>query len=177
MARTRKKLDLGEAISFDSVLTILTVLLVLRMVFFVPMVNLDKAKTEASKKAGIWDTTAARVLSHGGTLTNTAYQSALGFSKALVLENRAQASGVVWIEALLPDSSVAVLRHDRVAGSFVKLHAQSRAELPSCQFGLLRWSPMEKQWFTLSDSVDYGEHGVSAATLAEYRTWISGVGK
>ena len=44
MVRRRRKLDLGEAISFDSVLTVLTVLLVLRMVFFVPMVNRCKAK-------------------------------------------------------------------------------------------------------------------------------------
>ena len=52
MARRRRiqSLDLGEAVSFETVLTILTVLLVLRVVFLVPMVNIDKAKTESARK-------------------------------------------------------------------------------------------------------------------------------
>ena len=54
-------MDLGDAVSFDSILTILTVLLVLRMVFLVPMVNLDKAKTDRARHGGIWDTTYTRI--------------------------------------------------------------------------------------------------------------------
>ena len=174
MARHRRKLDLGEAISFDSVLTVLTVLLVLRMVFFVPMVNLDKAKTESSKRAGIWDTTATRVFKGMQRPGGESYQNALGLAKANVIQNAAADSGTVWLEAALPDSSVAVVFHDRLAGTYVKLHAQAHNELPSCQYGLLRWSPTEKQWFTVSDSVDYGDRGVSGAVLTRYRQWLAG---
>ena len=176
MARHRRKLDLGEAISFDSVLTVLTVLLVLRMVFFVPMVNLDKAKTEAARKAGIWDTTAARVLEAGapGEKSKAAegYLVALNLGKSVLRSTLDTATGQVWIEAVLPDSSVAVVRHDRRNGTYVRLHAQSRNELPSCQFGQLKWSPLERQWFSASDSIDYGDRGVSVATLYAYRRWL-----
>ncbi len=176
MARHRRKLDLGEAISFDSVLTVLTVLLVLRMVFFVPMVNLDKAKTESARMAGVWDSTAARVLEAGrpGEASDEVegYLVALNLGKSLVRNTFDPASGQVWLEAVLPDSSVVVVRHDRRKGSYVRLHAQSRNELPSCQFGQLKWSPLEKQWFSASDSIDYGERGVSAATLFSYRRWL-----
>lgn len=171
MVRHRRKLDLGEAISFDSVLTVLTVLLVLRMVFFVPMVNLDKAKTESAKKSGIWDTTASRVVS-SGVPGGAGYQNAMGLTKAMVREHVYPQQGVAWLEALFPDSSVAVVFHDRNRGTYVKLHAQSRNELPSCQYGMLRWSPPERQWFTVSDSVDYGDRGVSEATISRYREWL-----
>jgi len=173
VSRQRRKIDLGEAISFDSVLTVLTVLLVLRMVFFVPMVNLDKAKTVSAKKAGIWDTAAVRVLSGSKGVEGAGYQNAFGLSKAQLRVSRATGGGGIWIEAVLPDSSVAVVFHDLGEGKYVRLHAQSRTELPSCQYGLLRWSPLEKQWFTVSDSVDYGDRGVSNSTLSNYRRWIA----
>lgn len=177
MARHRRKLEMGEAISFDSVLTVLTVLLVLRMVFFVPMVNLDKSKTESAKRAGIWDTTAARVAStmpsdSSDRDAGRGYQSAMVLSKAQVRRTETEPAGVVWLEAVLPDSSVVVIRHDRPHATYVRLHAQSRNELPSCQFGGIKWSPIENQWFTVSDSVDYGDRGVSSATLADYRGWL-----
>lgn len=173
MSRHRRKVDLGEAISFDSVLTVLTVLLVLRMVFFVPMVNLDKAKTVSAKKAGIWDTVATRAVVGDPSSLGAGYQNALGLVTARLRLTKAPDGSEVWIEAALPDSSVAVVHHDLVGGRYVRLHAQSRTELPSCQYGLLRWSPLEKQWFTVSDSVDYGDRGISNKALGDYRKWLS----
>lgn len=173
MSRRRRHLDLGEAISFDSVLTVLTVLLVLRMVFFVPMVNLDKAKIVSAKKSGIWDTTIARAVQAGHGAVGSVYAAAMGLANAKVAASASADSASVWIEAVLPDSAVAVVFHDRAAGTYVRLFAQSRNELPSCQYGSLRWSPLEKQWFTVSDSVDYGDRGVSGATLSRYRGWLA----
>ena len=45
---------MGEAISFEDVLTVITVLLLLRVVFMVPLVNLDKAKTIAARADRYW---------------------------------------------------------------------------------------------------------------------------
>lgn len=175
MARRRRKVDLGDAISFDSVLTVLTVLLVLRMVFFVPMVNLDKAKTVSARRAGIWDTTASRVAARSGADEGgEGYLTAMSLGKAAVRQTYDGATDVVWLEALFPDSSTAVVRHDRRSGRYVRLHAQARSELPSCQFGQLRWSGLERQWFTVSDSIDYGDRGVSTAAIAGYRSWLAG---
>lgn len=179
MARRRRKVDLGDAISFDSILTVLTVLLVLRMVFFVPMVNLDKAKTVAAKRAGIWDTTAWRVESRsvaepGAKKPGEGYLTAMALGRAVVRQTLDEPSGTVWLEAVFHDSSTVVVRHDRRSGRYVRLHAQARSELPSCQYGQLRWSELERQWFSVADSVDYGDRGVSAAAIAQYREWLSG---
>lgn len=173
MSGRKRHLDLGEAVSFDSVLTILTVLLVLRVVFMVPMVNLDKAKTESARRSGIWDTTISRAARLSAPGSAQGYLAAMGLSNGRVAQSADADSGLVWIEALLPDSAVAVVLHDRGAGTYVRLFAQSRTEHPSCQYGGLRWSPLEKQWFTVSDSVDYGDRGVSDATLARYRNWLA----
>ncbi|HNY31893.1 MAG TPA: hypothetical protein PKO15_13485 [Fibrobacteria bacterium] len=166
----RARVDLGEAVTFESVLTILTVLLVLRVVFLVPMVNLDKAKTVEARKDGIWDKTADRALS---VPEENPYATAFGLAKARVRLTPSKDEDSMWIEAVLPDSSVVVVVHERKPGRYARLHAQSRSETPSCQYGQIGWSPEEKQWFTWSDSVDYGDKGVSDRTLSGYRQWLS----
>lgn len=174
MAQRRPRMDLGDAVSFDSVLTILTVLLVLRMVFLVPMVNLDKAKTDRARHAGIWDTTVARIASGGGEDQDASYRDALELSGARTRIMTTSDGSARWLEAVLPDSSIVVVRHDLAQGSFARLHAQSRSELPGCRFGRLRWSPAETRWFSVSDSVDYGNSGVRDSILHAYRDWIAG---
>lgn len=165
----KQRVDLGEAVSFDSVLTILTVLLVLRVVFLVPMVNLDKAKTEAARKDGIWDKTASRAVEPVG---NCPYASAFGLGKARMRMSATRNDDSVWLEATLPDSSVVVALHERKTGRYVRLHAQFRSETPTCQYGRIQWSAEEKQFFTWSDSVDYGDKGVAALAMARYRKWL-----
>lgn len=170
MSRRQRQVDLGEAVSFDSVLTILTVLLVLRMVFLVPMVNLDKAKTEEARKDKAWDRTIETVLRIGVPSGAGAYTASQGVSGALSVQS-SQGDSVVWVESVFPDSSIVVVRHQRKAGRYSRLHVQAKLEHPSCQYGRLEWSAAERQWFTLSDSVDYGERGVVRATLEAYRSW------
>ncbi|MBK9579890.1 MAG: hypothetical protein IPK50_16960 [Fibrobacterota bacterium] len=168
----KPRVELGEAVTFESVLTILTVLLVLRVVFLVPMVNLEKAKTVEAKKDGIWDKTAARAI---GVPEVNPYGTAFGLSKARMTVSVTTAEDSAWIEAAMPDSSVVVVVHAKKLGRYVRLHAQSRSETPSCQYGQIGWSPDEKQWFTWSDSVDYGDKGVMDGAMAGYRQWISRV--
>lgn len=165
----KPRVDLGEAVSFDSVLTILTVLLVLRVVFLVPMVNLDKAKTESARKDGIWDKTAARAVALSD---NSPYANAFGLGKARLRLSVTATEDSVWLEATLPDSSVLVALHDRKAGRYVRLHAQFRSETPTCQYGRIQWSAEEKQFFTWSDSVDYGDKGVAQRAMSGYRKWL-----
>jgi hypothetical protein len=172
MSLRRRAPDLGEAVSFESILTVFTVLLVLRMVFLVPMVNLDKAKTEAARHDRIWDRTAQRVSKSGSVAGAGPYAVAMGLATARALLTPDRSDSVVWIEAVLGDSSVVVVRHDRGAGSYVRLHAQARSEHPSCQYGRLDWSAPEGQWFTVADSVDYGDKGVGEGVLREYRRWL-----
>jgi hypothetical protein len=172
MRLRRRAPDLGDAVSFESILTVFTVLLVLRMVFLVPMVNLDKAKTESARHDWIWDRSIRRVARSGAVAGAGPYAVAMGLATARALLTSNPVDSVVWIEAVLADSSVVVVRHDRGAGSYVRLHAQSRSEHPSCQYGRLDWSAPEGQWFTVADSVDYGDKGVGEGALREYRRWL-----
>src|SRR4051795_11346001 len=64
--RSHGRAEMGEAISFEDVLTVLTVLLLLRLIFMVPLVNLDKAKTIAAHGDIYWTHQAIWILSHPG---------------------------------------------------------------------------------------------------------------
>lgn len=172
MARRRRGPDLGDAVSFESVLTIFTVLLVLRMVFLVPMVNLGKAKTESARRDRAWDLTIQRVAAGADSGPVAPYAVAMGLPQARTRISPAPQGVAVWLESVLPDSSLVVVRHDRRAGTYVRLHVQSRSEHPSCQYGRLEWSAPEGQWFTAGDSVDYGDRGVGESALREYRRWL-----
>ena len=178
MGLRRRGPDLGDAVSFESVLTIFTVLLVLRMVFLVPMVNLDKAKTESARRDRTWDLTVQRVASSTGTSDEAApYAVAMGLTQASTRISPPSRGTAVWIESVLSDSSLVVVRHDKGAGTYVRLHAQSRSELPSCQYGRLEWSAPDRQWFTVADSVDYGDRGVGQGVLREYHRWLEGANR
>ena len=65
--------EMGEAISFEDVLTVLTVLLLLRMVFMVPLVNLDKAKTiSARTRQVLVDASVLRLVASRGSVRDGA---------------------------------------------------------------------------------------------------------
>lgn len=166
--RRHQALDLGEAISFDSVLTVLTVLLVLRVVFLVPMVNLDKAKTEHSGRDPFWEKSAHWVSSHGKVNDAHTYGPAFSCENALVTSLERH-DGAVWMEALLPDSTLLVVRHDTASERFGSMRLQNRSSIPTFRHGRLLWSPAEKAWFTTADSLDYGDRPASKAMLEQYR--------
>ena len=166
--RRHQALDLGEAISFDSVLTVLTVLLVLRVVFLVPMVNLDKARTEHSGRDAFWDHSAQWIRHHGKVNDAHTYGPAFSCENAIVT-SLVRRDGVLWMEALLPDSTLLVVRHDSVTEIFSSLRLQSRSSLPTFHHGRLLWSQAERAWFTASDSVDYGDREGSKELLEQYR--------
>lgn len=171
MPRRRFQLpEMGEALSFDTVLTVLTVLLVLRVVFLVPMVNIDKAKTESERKDQLW-TEVSHFLERNARPGNTGeYDGLLGAAHppALVTVQ----GGVRWIEAALPESTLVVVRHDLASQDFVLLRTKSSNAAPSFRFGKLLWSQPEQQWFPTGDSVDYGDRAVSQELVASYRQLV-----
>jgi len=139
------------------------------------MVNLDKAKTESARRDRTWDLTVRRVASATGISDEAApYAVAMGLTQARTRISPPSRGAAVWIESILSDSSVVVVRHDRKSGAYAKLQAQERSEHPACQYGRLEWSAPERQWFTASDSVDYGDRGVAQGTLVAYRDWLAG---
>ena len=172
MARRRRiqSLDLGEAVSFETVLTILTVLLVLRVVFLVPMVNIDKAKTESARKDRLWSEASQFLESRAKAGTTGEYDGLLGAVRPPALVT--MEGGVRWIEAELPESTLVVVRHDLASQSFVALRTKGSNAAPTFRFGKLLWSQPEQQWFATGDSVDYGERPASRALVTSYRRLV-----
>ena len=169
MSRRRMKaLDLGEAISFDSVLTILTVLLVLRVVFLVPMVNLDKAKTVAAEKDQSLTVALTWVMNHASAAQRGDYDGVLSAIRPPAVVT--MEGDVRWVEALLPESTLVVIRHDLRTQEFNSLRTQSSSVAPSYRHGKLLWSETEKQWFASEASVDYGDAPASQTLSERYRT-------
>ena len=178
------RVEMGEAISFEDVLTVITVLLLLRLVFMVPLVNLDKAKTIAARADKYWSLQARYVLAHpGDSATVKPYRNAFGLEgkAALVSETGSQGAGSgvagksVFIEAAAPDSTLTVLRHDLNSGSFVAMNVAGQGHSVSFRRGKLIWSQDEAEWFPASDSVDYGGKAESKEMEKGFREWTKRV--
>ena len=168
------RVEMGEAISFEDVLTVITVLLLLRVVFMVPLVNLDKAKTIAARADRYWSQQASFVLTHpGDSATIKPYRNAFGLEgkTALISETGADSGKTVFIEAATPDSSLTVLRHDLNTGSFVAMNVAGQGHSVSFRRGKLIWSQDEAEWFPASDSVDYGAKAESKEMEKGFREW------
>jgi hypothetical protein len=164
--------DLGEAISFEDVLTVLTVLLLLRLVFMVPLVNLDKAKTISARTDKYWSMQALYVLAHpGDTAKALPYRNAFGLKGKVAGLAESGSPDVLYLEASSPDSDLTVVRHDVRDGRFIAMNVAGRGHSLSFRHGTLIWSQEEKEWFPASDSVDYGTRKESVEMEKEFREW------
>lgn len=170
MRRKAAKADLGEAISFDSVLTVLTVLLVLRMIFLIPMVNVDKAKLDQARRDSLWIRVADRLAALPGEPDTAAapYASAFELEGSRVLFER-RAGGLDLVSACGADSTLLFVEHDSRSGRFASMRIQRSSEHPVFHRGALVWSPSERSWFVTSDTADYGQDPSSAALLSRVR--------
>jgi hypothetical protein len=170
--RGAARAELGEAISFEDVLTVLTVLLLLRMVFMVPLVNLDKAKTISARTDKYWSMQALYVLAHPGDTAKVApYRNAFGLRGKVASLGEGASPNTLYLEASSPDSDLTVVRHDLGSGRFIAMNVAGRGHSLSFRRGNLIWSQEEKEWFPASDSVDYGTRKESKDMEKEFREW------
>ncbi len=161
---------LGEAISFEDILTVITVLLLLRIVFMVPLVNIDKARTISAKADLYWTRAAVYVSAHpSDTVAARPYRAAFGLQDATVALTRLD--GSVYVEAVEPDSSLLIIRHLPRELGFIALRVQGQGHSRSFRRGRLLWSNAEKEWFVGADTVDYGSHPSSKAMEESFRRW------
>jgi hypothetical protein len=170
--RAAKGVEMGEAISFEDVLTVITVLLLLRLVFMVPLVNLDKAKTIAARADKYWSLQALYVLTHPGDPEKVKpYRNAFALEGKPALVSESGTGKTVFIEASTPDSNLTVLRHDVGSGDFVAMNVAGQGHTVSFRRGKLIWSKDEAEWFPASDSVDYGTRTESKEMEKGFREW------
>lgn len=169
MRRKPLKADMGEALSFDSILTVLTVLFVLRMIFLIPMVNVDKAKLDQARHDSLWIRAACRLERSGASDPSIApYASVFSLQGGRSVLERG-ADGLVLLSSSASDSTLTFVEHDPASGRFSSLRVQRSSEHPVFRRGTLLWSPSENAWFATSDTTDYGEDSSSASFLARIR--------
>jgi hypothetical protein len=169
------RVEMGEAISFEDVLTVLTVLLLLRLVFMVPLVNLDKAKTISARSDKYWSLQALFVLAHpGDSVKVQPYRTAFGLEGKSAMITETGADKNLYLEAASPDSSLTVLRHNPSDGRFIAMNVQGQGHSLSFRRGKLIWSKEESEWFPAADSVDYGTRQESKDMEREFREWTKG---
>ncbi len=174
MSRVRRhaRVEMGESISFEDVLTVMTVLLLLRLIFMVPLVNLDKAKTIVARGDQYWTLQAAWVLAHpGDSLRVLPYRTAFGLEGKRASLTESDVQKIVYLEAASADSNLTVLRHNLNDGSFIAMSVLGRGHSRSFRRGKLIWSQEESIWFPASDSVDYGSREDSKAMEEKFRAW------
>jgi len=153
------------------VLTVITVLLLLRVVFMVPMVNLDKAKTVSATLDAYWGKAAAYLLSAGNEDAEMRpYRAALGLRDETVAVVTPDGPAVL-LEAVWPDSGMLVVRHVPGTRSFTAMRVHAGGSALSFRRGRLVWSEAEREWFVGADTLDYGTHPSSEALEQAYRAF------
>ncbi len=166
--RHRSPVLSGDGISFEEVLTIITVLLLLRVVFMVPMVNLDKAKTVSAQSDDYWASQAAHVLSQAPDEAGLRpYRAAFGIrDMGGVVTTRGD---TVYVEAASTDSALMVIQHLPGQNAFVAMRVEGDGLTRSFRRGRLHWSQAEREWFVGSDTIDYGSHPSSIRMEKDFR--------
>lgn len=168
--RTSSQSLLGDGTSFEEVLTVITVLLLLRVVFMVPMVNLDKAKTESAQADTYWESATAHVFGMPSAGEEVRpYRAAFGIRGGNATLTH-DADGL-YVEAVSPDSNLLVIRHDPDTREFVALRVQGMGSALSFRRGRLLWSQAEREWFIGTDTLDYGSHPSSVKMERDYRAF------
>jgi len=168
--RIQMQRNLGEAISLENVLTLMVVLFVLRLLFFIPLISIDRMQLEKVSKDGYWQKLSDYLEVHGDTTGRDFYSSAFGFDGHRVLVSESDVGDTRYVEALNSDGTITVLEHRVGSGRFDALVLKGHSSVPSYRYGSLKWSAPEQVWFTSDDSVGY-DRPASLEMSKRFRAW------
>ncbi len=177
--RPRKQFhfDLGEPISMEDAISMMTIIFVLFVIFLVPLVSIDKARLENKRVDLFWN----EVVDYLGQRSSSefdkeskAYSDAFNFYNPLAVKTTLLKNGEVqfrYVETILPDSSLMVIRHDLTTDKFSSMRMTKNGETTTFRHGALEEIPSTQHWFPTEDEVDYGTDPRSTLIDAEYRQW------
>ncbi|GEM_PF-838141 len=173
--------DLGPALQIEDALTVMVVILVLRVVLFVPLMSLDRARLDHAEKESFWETVydmvRAKPAGPSERSLTAPYQDAFGLEGKAVTISDPGETGVRYIESADAEQNVLVIRLDAATQTYRSLYIQKFSNVPSFRHGRIKWSPQEKKWFTLDDQVDYAGTPESDRMQADYRRYREGASK
>lgn len=171
MRRSPPRKDLGEAISIEDALSLLTVVFVLFILFLVPLVNIDRMQLVRSQGDKYFQQIAEWIAANGTSHPEVSYGSAFGLDGHRVVETEDSKTPVAWVEALNSDGTLTVVEHDRATNRFIALVIKGHSDVVAYRYGALRWSAPEQVWFTTTDSIDYGNRPELQQMQKRLRAW------
>jgi hypothetical protein len=155
----------------ENVLSLMVVLFVLRMLFFIPLVNLDRMSLVKAQTDEYWPKLSDYLMTHGDSLAPASYNSSFGFDGNRILISESGQGDIRYIESLNLDGTITVVEHRMGAGRFDAMVVKGHSSVVGFSFGALRWSSGEQVWFTTNDSADYGNRPESVAMKKRFRDW------
>lgn len=163
---------MGSAIAYEDVMSLVTVVFVLFFIILIPLVNLDRNRTEKARIDPFWQSRAGWLLQRAGAAPRAEkYVSAFDLS-GHKLAFRVLKSGERLVEAVQSDSTIKIIVHDPKTESYRSMHVNARSGIIVYQKGWLRWSRVDREWFKELVSIDYGDAEYSKILQLNYRDWV-----
>lgn len=168
---------MGDAISMEDAISMLTIIFVLFVIFLVPLISIDKAKLEQAKEDFLWQQVIDNWHNRTPALDNdlSKYIGAFGLEYHLL----AQKTTIVddghhtHYEFLDEDSSLVVVTHMRSTKNFSLMRMSSHGGSTIFRHGQLGWSSSANEWFITKEENDYGDSEQSKELLTRYRSWYA----
>jgi len=173
--RVQARRDLGEAISLENVLSLMVVLFVLRLLFFIPLISIDRMQLENVNKDAYWQKLSEYLAAHADSTGTEYYSSAFGLDGYRVLVTESGLGDTRYVEALNNDGTITVIEHRVSSGRFDALVVKGHSSVPTYRYGSLKWSAPEQVWFTSNDSIGYGDRPASLEMGKRFRAWTKQV--
>lgn len=174
--------DLGDAISMEDAISMLTIVFVLFVIFLVPLVSIDKARLEQKLHDKFWikmvafleknkapEETVDLAINQYGSEFDINSPHTLKFTRTLQ-----DSDTVVFLEYLSSlDSSINVIRHNLQSSEFNIMRLSQGGTSTTYQHGKLAFSNESQDWFLTSDiEKDYdGTSEKSKSFKKSYRSW------
>lgn len=169
--RVKPMRELGDAISLENVLSLMVVLFVLRLLFFIPLVNIDRMNLVKAQKDEYWPKLSDYIATKGDSGAVASYNSSFNLDGHRVLVTESGNGDIRYVEALNSDGTVTVIEHRVGAGRFDAMIVKGHSSVVGFSYGTLKWSAAEQVWFTTNDSADYGTRPESMAMKQRFREW------
>lgn len=171
-ARKAHHFDLGEAISMEDAISMMTIIFVLFVIFLVPLVSIDKALLEEQKTDDFWgDVVHFLEKSNCGNAIAQDYQSLFNVGETVYAHIDSVGSYRI-LEVLHEDSSLVVVSHNLKNDSYTKMDMAQHGISTVYYHGTLKYqaSPIP-EWYSDDEIPDWGNDEKSKVFNKKYKTW------
>lgn len=170
MARRKKQVDQGDAISMEDALSMLVVIFVLFVVFLVPLVSMEKPTQLKKVPEDPFWAQVSRSLSDQEPRAKS-YAPSFGIYNYLAARIT-PVEGEEFIEFLGADSSVTILHHQLSTHNFTSIYVPTGGQSIIYKSGQLEFDDIEKEWLITQSQTLYYPNETTEPTEYRYKQWF-----